>query len=92
MQNIEMTSRSFISSYQRLGNKFTADSFRAKHIVGTEERDREMKLWGSMLRRFNRPGHLSYSEDGNIILFLNVGRYKNDEKSNLMQQFIYYYK
>jgi hypothetical protein len=75
MQNIVMTSRSFISSYQRLGDKFTADSFKAKQMVGTEERDREMTLWGSMLRRCNRSAHLSFSEDGDIILLLNVGRY-----------------
>ena len=35
-----MMSRRFISSYQRLGDKFTADSFRAKQMEGTEERDR----------------------------------------------------
>jgi hypothetical protein len=79
MQNIKMTSLSFISSYQRLGDKFTADSFRVKQMEGTEKRDREMTLWGSMLRTFNRSAHLSYSEDGDRILLLNVGRYISND-------------
>jgi len=68
-------SRNFISSYKRLGDKFTADSFRTKQMEGTDERDREMMSWGSMLRSFNRSAHLSYSEDGDRSLLLNVGRY-----------------
>jgi hypothetical protein len=75
MQNIKMMSRSFVSCCQRLGDKFTADSFTVKQVEGTEERDRQMTLWGSMLRNFNRSAHLSYSEDRDRFLLLNVGRY-----------------
>jgi len=75
VQNIKMMSRNFVSSYQRLGDKFTADSFRAKQMEGTEERDREMMPWVSMLRSFSRSAHLSHSEEGDRSLMLNVGRY-----------------
>ena len=72
-----MMSRSFINSYRRLEDKFTAESFsfKAKQMEGTGERDREMTLWGSMLRSFNLSAHLLYSEDGDRILSLNIGRY-----------------